>query len=276
MLQEIKNNLNEILLEGKDAIKKQTSSEKVSLLDYMQIEMGKFDFFEEAAVYDKDRNIIFVKENSFETLEQLKHLITHESYHIISTDSKKDITGFMNIHDKEKLRGLNEGYTELLSMNTMPDDEHIVYLPQIVMTSLITKMISKEKMDDYYFHNKPEELYQELIDKLKNKEAVDNLLTCLTIELKPRQESILGTMEFSTIALLIENNDLTYEEYQGYREMLVGYNHVLTHPLLQDKFSSCKDVVKNLDQLYAKKEQMKMVNESNSNQVVVEGVKKHD
>lgn len=273
-MEKIKNSLNEILLESKGAIKKQINSEKISLLDDMQIEMGKFDFFEEAAVYDKDRNIIFVKENSFETLEQLKHIVTHECYHIISVDFQKDISGFMNIHDKEKLRGLNEGYTELLAMSTMPDDEHIVYLPQIVMTNLITKMISKEKMDDYYFNNKPEELYQDLVDKLKDKEVVDNLLTCLTLELKPRQESILGTMEYSTMALLIENNDLTYEEYYQYREMLVGYNHFLVHPLFQDKFSSCKDVVKNLDQLYAEKEKMKMVNESNSNQVVLEGVKK--
>ncbi len=268
--------LERVLLESKKAISNYTNTSKISLLDNVKIEMGDFDFFEEAAVFDADKNTISIKENSVETPQQLKHIVTHECYHVISTDLEKDITGFMNIDDKEKLRGLNEGYTELLAMSTSPDDGHITYIPQIVMTNLVTKIVSSEVMNDCYFNNKPEKIYQALLGKLKSRRAVDNLLTCLTIELKPKEKSILGTMEFSTMSLLIENNDLSYKEYQDYRDILVGYNKALaSSPLLQSKFSTCRDVVKEVDKLYSEKERMRMVNESSTNKIV-EGVKKHD
>lgn len=244
--------LSEISFEAKMDIFDYCTANTLNQLDFSRIKKIKIKLLDDleksylSGCVNLNSKDILIKNGSFKSEQEFKHIITHEYLHILSDNDK--ISGFMN---SEIMRGINEGYTEILASLISPYVETIFYPSLIVVTFLFVEMIGNKKMQEYYFNNQADQLYNDIISNLKNKESIDIVLNCLTKETKLGLDdtSMLGNMEIIIMTLLIENGNINDEQYAKYRKIISTYNEFLLQ-LSSNMFKSCEGVLDKIDDLY--------------------------
>lgn len=130
-----------------------------------------------SALYNSRDNIISIEEN-FNS-----KVLFHELFHVssaIKNNKKSVLCGFKQFKNYYEFgRGLNEGYTELLSERYFNTDSTIISYPyEVNILKHLENFIGREKMESYYSNAN---LYGLILDlnKYMNEEEIGNFISNL-------------------------------------------------------------------------------------------------
>lgn len=122
-----------------------------------------------------------IYKNKLYIYSDLDETIMHELLHLASTNikNKKGHCGFYQLNDNDSIGyGLNEGYTAYLDGILFNTNNEDVYEEEIIIVKYLSKIITEEKMKEYYFNGNLYELINDLT-KYANKIAIMNFLARL-------------------------------------------------------------------------------------------------
>ena len=125
--------------------------------------MGRYDVLKNAVAIDLSK-------------DKEKSSIYHELFHMASTRRGMILTGSgFHYHKTDKVsygRGLNEGYTDLLTQRYFYNKDYEVYYEsELIYASLLERIIGKEKMESLYLNGD----LNGLIHELEKYDTLDNI-----------------------------------------------------------------------------------------------------
>lgn len=159
-----------------------------------------------AGTYDAKKNKITVDENDFSTT------IYHELLHMASSTYKDGIrySGFHQASLKTGIaslgKGLNEGYTELLSRRYFIEENNVTnsYEYEVVIADRLEKIIGKEKMESLYLNANLPGLIQEL-KQYSNEEEIMQFISSTDFVLGHLDDKKLKLFEKGMITNSLKN-----------------------------------------------------------------------
>ena len=140
---------------------------KKTLFDLSLVE-NRSDFNGNVSFNYLDKNITFTIDN-FDT-------VYHELMHLSTIDKNNDLTGFKQSYWRNfRGRGLNEGYTQLLTERYFNENIGLSYNILVFFLNILENIIGKNNMEKYYFNVSLNLLINEL-EKYEEKENILNFI----------------------------------------------------------------------------------------------------
>lgn len=130
-----------------------------------------------SAVYFLERNMIIVNSNL--NSEYAREVLFHELVHMASSSIKNGIayTGFLQNKNKAFNRGLNEGYTQVITDRLgCKKAENEPYWREVEIALNVEKIVGKEKMEELYFKGDLKGLVNELSQYSSEEEVIKFLM----------------------------------------------------------------------------------------------------
>lgn len=102
-----------------------------------------------ACQYKPQLNEIMVNKELLNSSSNMKHVLMHQILSIIT--AKDNYSGFNNSEDT--LLALNEGYTEILTNFLVGDIDNNIFMGDIIIANLVSKIIGDDILLNSYFNN---------------------------------------------------------------------------------------------------------------------------